>query len=390
MKKMVKYSLFCIAISIFSISLEGQETNSYPLIEVKIFDIGKGDEQLGYDSSQIVKQGPTGIGFSNQGRLYVLDYFNNMLKIGNARFDLIKAIKIDDDTWSPITLLVTKDIIIGLNSYRASYIKNDGIVKNLIWHENAFNPIKVAFIPNYCFSYSDNELTVFLFDSKEKAGYRVLNESATYALIDTPEKYGLIGVTIDGKNRLFINGKLETRDYRAYMEYWAQKYNFVNVISFCRDSMHKVTPYSEEQEGINYLGEDINGNIIWSVYGMTILVFTRKGQCINKFDYDNNKCKTLPAIHPSGDVYFLDYDKEGVYLYRVENVTVTAPNVRLRNKPSLTGEEAGYLQTDERVVILETSAEKMKVGSMNAPWYRVKTKEGVDAWAFGGFIEKDE
>jgi hypothetical protein len=212
-------------------------------------------------------------------------------------------------------------------------------------------------------------------------------------------------VTLDNESRLFVNGELETRDYKVYISYWMENYQIADIQEYRRLKEHKKWPLNKDAYGMTYLGKDSNSNQYWHNSTLdAILVFNEHGYCQDFFKYDNNKSKTLPAIHPSGDVHFLDYDKNGVYLLRIENVwdkvgrafwyetnaTVTAPNVRLRKQPSLTGGEAGYLQTDERIVILETTAETTKVGEMNAPWYRVKSISGMEAWAYGGFIEKDE
>jgi len=136
------------------------------------------------------------------------------------------------------------------------------------------------------------------------------------------------------------------------------------------------------------------------------MVFGANGIIMDIFIPQNamEKKKTSYAIHPSGDVYFLDYDKEGVYLYRVENVwdrtarnfwyvtntSVTASNVRLREKPTLDGTQVGLLQTDQRIQILEKTKDKMKVGEMEDYWYKINTVDGQTGWVYGGFLKLDE
>jgi hypothetical protein len=252
----------------------------------------------------------------------------------------------------------------------------------------------------------DHDLYSFLNPGTDlsKNNKNILNEQATRQLLLEPEKNGLQGLVIDEKLRFFINGNLVTRNYETFYNYWSVKNNEKSLRYSNANFRWDATQYLNQQ--VVYIGRDEKGNSYWTP-GYPIMVYNAKGYLIDFFipNPDNlmNIKKTPYSIHPSGDVYFLDYDKNGVYLYCVENVwdkagrafwyetnaTVTAPNVRLRKKPNLTGEEAGYLQTDERVVILETSAETTKVGDMNSPWYRVKTIGGVDAWAYSGFIEKD-
>ncbi len=233
---------------------------------------------------------------------------------------------------------------------------------------------------------------------------RNLNEGQTRALFAEPEKYGLVGLSLDEKNRLFLNRELVTRNYKTFFEYWSSENESETLIKN-GDRFNYTPEFFYRKADPLYCGSDNNKNTYWASSNL-IMVFGPDGFLKDMFIPENamEKKKTSYAVHPSGDVYFLDYDKEGVYLYRVENVwdkqgrafwhttnaTVTAPNVRLRKTPSLTGAEQGLLQTDERVAILETSKEQTTVGAMKAPWYKVKTKSGITAWAFGGFVEKDE
>ncbi len=403
MKSPFSMRYFCMML-FSALPLIGQNIEVYPLVKAKTFEIGASETQLGYDPTQIVIKGPTGIGFSGKGELYILDCFNDMLKISDDKRGIYESIKIKDSSWTPITLIAMRDYVFGINRDRASYIGKDGIVRNLIWYKDGAKEIQVSVIPGFCFSMANDGLEVFVLDEREKSGYRSIKQEAINTLLNDPQKCGLMGVDIDGENRLFLNGELVTRDYDVYIRYWMEKNKVISPRDFWQDKRHAYPPTSGTSSGVTYFGKDAKGNQYWSEVSEYVSVFSNQGFVIDYFRYDFSKSKTLPAVHPCGDVYFLDYDKDGVYLYRVENVwdkqgrafwhttnaTVTAPNVRLRKTPSLTGAEQGFLQTDERVAILETSKELTIVGAMKAPWYKVKTKSGVTAWAFGGFIEKDE
>ena len=61
--------------------------------------------------------------------------------------------------------------------------------------------------------------------------------------------------------------------------------------------------------------------------------------------------------------------------------------VRIRKEPNLDGEQLGYLNKGQKVSILEETDQKMKIGEMDAVWYKVETEDGVVGWAYGWFID---
>ena len=130
---------------------------------------------------------------------------------------------------------------------------------------------------------------------------------------------------------------------------------------------------------------------------------------IERIDIDNSVLRCYPALHPSGDIYFFDYDYTGFRLYRVFNTwtpdvrdawyveygdiktgILNDSNVRIRAIPSLSGEQLGFLDKNDRVEILDKTSEKMQVLEMNDYWFRMKTAEGVSGWVYGYFIDVDK
>lgn len=393
------------SIAVFSLyfALYCQESNTYPIQKIMTFDIGKCNQQLGYDSTEVVRNGPSGIGFSNRGYLYILDYFNHAIKIYTKEGVLKKPISIDDETWCPIRLRIIQDVIYGLNNYRASFILNDGKVRNFIFLKNSWEPINVVILYNFYYSVIDNKIKALIINPREINGFQEFDNVSTQKLLSELEMNGLTGLSIDKMNRLLFDGTIETMNYKTFIEYYLEKNGQSDFQAYRNSNIHKFKPINTQSDGIQFLGKDIKKNVYWDIDIGYILIFNKDGYVLDFVKYNNSSSKTQPAIHPSGDVYILDYDKNGVYLNRIKNVwdkvgrafwhetnaTVTAPIVRLRKKPSLTGEEAGYLQIDERVIILGKSTETITIADMNAPWYRVKTINGVEAWVYGGYIEND-
>jgi len=61
--------------------------------------------------------------------------------------------------------------------------------------------------------------------------------------------------------------------------------------------------------------------------------------------------------------------------------------VRIREAPDLQGKHIGYLDKDQRVEIVDQTDEKMKIGDMEAVWYKIRTENGVIGWVYGWFID---
>jgi hypothetical protein len=383
------------------LTLDGiaQDNKPYILSELYCFQIGDKKGEFGYKTSATDVEGPVGFGIKENGNIVVNDYKNKRNQVINKNGVVTNVVMVSDTYWAGSIDFFGKRLI-GTEYGFLSIINENG--KNEYFRDVPGHRIYCIGQGEVCFIY-DNQILYSLPNPGPdlvENNRRILDEKATRALFTDPVKYGLVGVQLDNKNRLFVNGELETRDYWTFDQYWADQYP-----DYPRDKRHKYPVYSEDTSPyIQFVGKDVKGNVYWNVHNNKILVYDNHGIVIDRFEYDREKSKTLPAVHPSGDVYFLDYDENAVSLYRVENVwdkagrafwyetnaTVTSPNVRLREKPSLSGAEQGYLQTDERVAVLETSAEMTRVGDTSAPWYRVKTKSGLTAWAFGGFIDLDE
>lgn len=197
---------------------------------------------------------------------------------------------------------------------------------------------------------------------------------------------------------------------------------------FAKDAQVDLQGLSMDDKGVLYL----NGT---KVYWHGIQINKYKYQIVDSdhINLSDGKVGTLVstvtnsdeigesiAIHPSGDIYFLRFSESQNkhILYKIENTwdpvyranwykiqsskdgarksrqeassqkaTVNDNNVRIRKQPTLTGTEVGKLQKGNIVTVLEKSAESMKIDTMDAYWYRIKTDTGLEGWSYGAFLD---
>jgi hypothetical protein len=72
-------------------------------------------------------------------------------------------------------------------------------------------------------------------------------------------------------------------------------------------------------------------------------------------------------------------------------------NVHIRKAPSLDGKLLTYgnnrtffLDSGDDVDIIDKTDEKMRIGNMNSPWYKVRTFQMYEGWVYGAYVDIDE
>jgi len=245
----------------------------------------------------------------------------------------------------------------------------------------------------------------------EKNNKNIIEHKQVLELFKNNKYYDL---TIDSQNRLFLNDELQTTDYWDFLAYWNEIHKQNKETQPPLDFTTKADEF--DKTSTLWLGKDLRGNCYWSPnFGVTI--FNKKGFMFDLFIPNMNDRRTVPALHPSGDIYFIDYDKDEVRLYRIRNTwdvaarqawyssnqnaidptpiekktaKITDNNVRLRDQPDLKGKFLVYLKLNDAVEILDQTHEKMKIDNMEAVWYKVKTKDNIIGWVYGWFVAKDK
>ena len=64
-------------------------------------------------------------------------------------------------------------------------------------------------------------------------------------------------------------------------------------------------------------------------------------------------------------------------------------NLRIRENPDTTSSTKiiGKLQKWDKVLIIDYTNDKMIIDGLEYPWYKIRLKDGLEGWVFGGFVK---
>jgi len=264
------------------------------------------------------------------------------------------------------------------------------------------------------------------FTIPEKAGdqYRLLSSEPARALFAPDSGWEHKGLTIDSKNRLFLNGEIYTRDFQVFTKYLLEKYGEIKIAPTARGSKFNPSVYSYTDD---YLGRDMLGNWYWDAYCISptgVLLHDWTLEVLGENAPAEIKGGNIigTGIEPSGDIYYLMDKGSEVLLVREQNTwapkartlyaaarakgeykpigipdgaksvsigTINDNNVRLR---SALGTDAksmiiGKANNGDKVQVLARSWTKDKIGNMEAYWYIVQLADGKRGWMYGFFVD---
>jgi len=329
--------LFFVLINLLGSFFYGENIIKYNQELFKKIEHGKNIDELGYfEESVTVPEGPFGIGFDKTGYLYISDRWNRRIVIYDNKYKAYESINNISQYYA---LIAAKQFEIDAQGNIVTYSLFESCISKIDKKHNIiFNikPNKVSifkdFNQNYYVVYKNNffyyttgntdEEIICISNPEidpEKNIKKILNTEQTKELFTSNSYFNDDGLTLDSKNRLFLNGELLTRNYKTFYNYWLERYDNENN-NENKKTLQKYWLSKDASDEMNYLGKDYSGKYYWAYQNNYIAIYNPNESFFKLFEYDYNKSKSIPAVHPSGDVYFLDYDEKQVYLYRVKNV----------------------------------------------------------------------
>ncbi|OHD37239.1 MAG: hypothetical protein A2015_08525 [Spirochaetes bacterium GWF1_31_7] len=413
MKKLIVF-LLCITINSFAKDLVDIQPNV-----VKHLEFGINEGELGFKLERLRFEGtPRGLGIDKNYLFYISDDGNKRLNIYNNDLIPMKPIinlnllcsterfEFNDD--STVTRRVESASILKLNfqdeliiDLNFDSMEKAGYIEELRYYPNDDYFI---FYKDIVFFYTrDMKILSVKNPTTDNVVNRknFRNSEQTRALFKPHYK----GLYIDEKDRLILNGRIQTRDQIHFIEYWKEKHKgMVKPAHAIDDDVANVRMRSDY---FRFIGTDSDQNLYWQSGSdkELVTVFDCDGWCIAMYDIPrDSKVKAFSSIAPTGDVYYLAYVHPNSKDYKGANIlmvprywgyikttpgTSTADKVNVRLRPSTTSVKVTQLKKDEAVEVLDTTDIKLKVGATENYWYKVKTGNGLMGWVYGDFIKTE-
>jgi hypothetical protein len=212
-------------------------------------------------------------------------------------------------------------------------------------------------------------------------------------LIQANSGEDLRALTIDSKDRLFLNAQLVACNYKTFIEYFSEKKGAIGNIGL--SGTLTADPINFYSDSMNFLGRDADGNWYWGD-NTGAGVFSAEGDLIDYFMVDWQKY-TLgwPHVAPNGDVFYLGRSSQWVSLYRVRNVwdrtfevgVLSDRNVRVRRDPDTSAEIIVLLDKGVQLAVVGQTEERQTISGQTAPWLKVRLADAQEGWIFGAFVE---
>jgi len=275
--------------------------------------------------------GPYSFAFDQYGNIYIPDPLNSRLNKYNKNYDYL--MKYDKDyslAYAKLLYIDTPEIDFRVYFYYGfKYYNKDGEKKIHISTRGNKNVIRNGFF------YFDNTVYIELEGNKwisvenpsvdwKENEKNILDEEITMKKLKAGKLITENGqqkmLRLDDKDRLLLDDELITKNIHTFVNYWHEKHAEDNMTG--KDLVE--LPYTKritDLKDLTFYGKDNYGNTYWDYGRFSILVFDKNGWLIDGIRYVEKiegGLVPLIAIHPTGDIYLLDYDWDGVYLFKID------------------------------------------------------------------------
>lgn len=377
-------------------NLIAQEYSIYTQELLKRFPLS--DDGFSLDFFREYPNGPTALRFDNNGNLYICNAVENEVLVFNNDLQIIDVISggASGNTQS-FSILDSGQLLVFSRRYLALVNKTgSNIFEFSFTHTSYKNQIDgfPFYLNGVVFAYLDNGGIISINEPERNGLESILNTEETRDLLQE-DRFSENGIFLDQDNRVFLDSSIITNSYGIYYSTLVENDNhFIDPSRF------------NTRYHMFFLGFDNSGNRYWDANG-AILIFNHNDTMIDAFICSNYSSKTFPAIHPNGDVFFLDYDNDSITLYRIENTwspfdwqpssqyetiihtaEVTANGLRIRDNPTTSDSTIiDSLNQGTVVEIIGHSEIEETIGNTTSFWYEIRLDSGIEGWVFGAFLE---
>jgi hypothetical protein len=314
---------------------------------IKAFPAGHGEDQFALCLKCPSESGPTAIAFDKEGNLYISDILAERLVKFDSAFNRKGEYHNGYAKGARQLFVADNGEFITINSTTFAVDDSNGNKKFTIsLRKSSFND-KIPSRPD--FVYIDNEVFFRInsgelikidnpgIDSEknvEKATKVIQNNSdklengSLRSMNESNQNDKLKIEKLNSEDIVTYDNTVKTINFSIFNKFWKIKREEEkkqlsrngNLLTKEPEEMNLDIFKDNSSSTFTFIGKDSDGNYYWDANANSVCVFNNKGSLIKYFNYDINKSKTRPTIHPSGDVYFLDYDEKEVRLYKVSRV----------------------------------------------------------------------
>lgn len=224
-------------------------------------------------------------------------------------------------------------------------------------------------------------------------GFSIQRYGDTYSEKDTFERYGSIGVSLLIDNMVF---REDGSSLVIEPDLTVRVLSRAETLEYAKANIPDATVEGSE---LYYRGNkvgrtiirmiDDDGNFYSSITmyrdSRTIcdITFEQYDYWYHVFDHEGN----VLAFKNSADGLIVYYaGRTWGYQEPARKAVVTSDNVRIRLRSNTESFILGKVQDKEQITVLKTGP-SATIGGQTAPWYRIKTANGMVGWVFGAFVK---
>jgi len=326
--------LFLIVIQYVMVA---EKYHTYNLELVATLPVGEEEGMIRIDVSSL-EPGPTAFAFDREGNIYISDVLNRKLIKYDKNGKFIKEFpKTFSSNAQQLFINENGDIITYFeSSFGFACEDSNGNKKFVIDLTSFLNEKERSYKFNLI--YQNNTAYIKLRDgkyiaiknpeidskkNKEKLmSHEMLLKSQTS---NNGQNQSIVNgkqITIDEKDRLIMDGELLDRDYDSFIGFHKEKKK--NIKDSNRNIIDKKKidlPFDvSESRSMTYIGTDKDKNVYWRGTARLLFIFDKEGELLDVFKYDDKKSYVIPTIDYDGNIYTMNYDDKGVYIYRIKRV----------------------------------------------------------------------
>lgn len=277
--------------------LNAKDYNIYSTEVIKELEVG--NEAGSYTVNFLLPSepnGPSASAFDKDGYFYILNHLDNKVVKYDSSFNFIEELYNQNTMFGGILNFDESGKIVLYSSPNIFSIYSEDFSRLIakIWLKDT--PYFNKTLPN-SFVWIDDK--VFFRTIARDDIYYIDKPAADY--VTNNQNIKKVGNT---------NNIVDTSKLKRHIQDFVNSENIETVNKF-KTRIDKVMKKSNR---VAYIGADDDFNTYWKLSSL-IIIINNEGDFIDIFIPENKKLRQYPAIHPTGDLYYLNYNEEHIKIH---------------------------------------------------------------------------